>query len=51
MQEISPKLDGLSTKCSELKISDANKYVKVAGVISSIKKIITKNTNYLMLPQ
>jgi len=48
MQEISPKLDGLSTKCSELKISDANKYVKVAGVISSIKKIITKKGDQML---
>jgi len=48
MQEISLKLNGLATKCADLKISDANKYVKVAGVISSLKRIITKKGDQML---
>jgi len=48
MQELSLKLNGLVTKCAELKTSDASKYVKVAGVISTIKKIATKKGDQML---
>ncbi|NCN07208.1 DNA polymerase III subunit alpha [Candidatus Falkowbacteria bacterium] len=48
MQELSAKLDGLVTKCSDLKIGDSKKYVKVAGVISIIKKIMTKKGDQML---
>ncbi len=48
MQELSLKLNGLVTKCAELKTTDASKYVRVAGVISSIKKIATKKGDQMI---
>ncbi|MDO8668957.1 MAG: DNA polymerase III subunit alpha [Candidatus Buchananbacteria bacterium] len=48
MQELSLKLNGFVTKCAELKTSDAKKYVKIAGVISSLKKIATKKGDLML---
>ncbi|MBU1130487.1 DNA polymerase III subunit alpha, partial [Patescibacteria group bacterium] len=48
MQELSAKLGGAVVRCSDLNVSSANKYVKVAGVISIIKKIITKKGDQML---
>jgi len=48
MQELSSKISGLVVKCSELKVAKADQYVKVAGVISNLKKIATKKGDQML---
>lgn len=48
MQELSLKLNGLVTKCAELKTGESSKYVKIAGVISAVKKITTKKGDQMI---
>ena len=48
MKELSLKLNGTAIRCADLKTSEANNYVKVAGVISGIKKIFTKKGDQML---
>jgi len=48
MKEFQKILEGKVTSCSNLSIDLANQKVRIAGVVSKIKKIITKNNDPML---
>lgn len=48
MQELLVKLGSAVVKCVDLKTSEATKTVKIAGVISTVKKIFTKKGDQML---
>jgi DNA polymerase-3 subunit alpha len=48
IKDIMPKLDGLVRPIHELKISDDNKVVRVAGIVTRVQKVMTKKGDAML---